>query len=88
MLRVEEHAVVLLDRVVLVALDLRADRDDAPGERGDLDLVRQMEPDLRDLLVLVLADEDALADRLDDLEGLLAALCTVTCVGYAAMIPA
>jgi hypothetical protein len=69
-LGVEQHAVVLPDRVVLVVVDLRADRDDAPRQRRDLDLVGQVQARLGLLLVLVLADQDPAADRLDDLEGL------------------
>ena len=69
-LGVEEDAVVLLDGVVGVVADLRGDGDDAPGEGGDLDLVGEVEAGLGLLAVFVLADEDAQADGLDDLEGL------------------
>ena len=72
MLRIEEHAVVLLDRIVGVAGDLGAHRHDPTGEGRDFDLVGEMDAALRDLLVLVLADEDALADRLDHLDRLVA----------------
>lgn len=53
---IEEDAVVLLDRIVLVARDLLADLDDATGDRWDFDLVGKMNPALGDLLVLILAD--------------------------------
>src|SRR5690606_3845528 len=42
-LGVEQHAVVLPDRIVIVGIDLGADGDDAPRERGDLDLVGQVD---------------------------------------------
>ena len=71
-LGVEEHPVVLLDRIVLVAVDLGADRDHAAGQGRDLHLVGQVDADLGDFLVLILAQKDAHSDRFNDFDGLLA----------------
>ena len=48
---IEEDLVVLAQRVVGVMLDLGADGDNAARERGNLDLVREVDADLGDLLV-------------------------------------
>jgi hypothetical protein len=69
LLRVEEHSIVLLDRIILVTIDLATDRDDPPGQGRYLDLVREMNPDLGDLLVLILPNEHTHADRLDNFDG-------------------
>src|SRR5262249_5740877 len=69
-LGVEQDAVVPLQGIITVLLNLRRNRDDPPRERGNLDLVRQVDPALGLLLVLVLPDQDPLADGLDNLEGL------------------
>lgn len=66
---VEENAVVLLDRVVLIARDLGADLDDTTCDRRDFDLVGQVNSGLRDFLVLVLSDQNAVAERLDCFDG-------------------
>ena len=86
MLRVEEHAVVLLNWIVLVALDFGAHRHHATGDRRDLDLVREVQANLRDLLVFVFANKNALADRFNDLKRLLL-LSAVSSVGHGAIIP-
>ena len=69
-LGIEQYPVVLLDRIVIIVFDLGADGDDPPGESRDLDLVRQVNAALGLLLVLILADQDAAADRLDGFQRL------------------
>ena len=69
LLGVEEHSIVLLDRIILVTIDLATDRDDPAGQGRYLDLVREMNPHLRDFFVLILPDEHPHADRFDDLDG-------------------
>ena len=64
--RVEQHLVILADRLVLVVLDRLADRDHPAGDDGNLVAVGQDDAALGLALVVVLADDDALADRLDD----------------------
>ncbi|MEY4822795.1 MAG: Adenine phosphoribosyltransferase [Planctomycetota bacterium] len=86
-LGVEEHPVVLLDRIVLVAFNLGAHGHHAAGEGRDLNLVGQVQTVLGDLLVLVLADQDPLAQRLDHFDGVLA-LATFARVGHGAIITA
>jgi hypothetical protein len=64
------NPVVALDGIVLVVFHLRADRDDPPGEGWYLDLVGQVDADLGHLAVLILADQDPVADRLHRLQRL------------------
>src|SRR5262245_58282394 len=65
---VEEHTVVLPDRVILVARNLGRNRNDPAGDGRNLDIARKLNTALGGLLVLVLAQQYALADRLDRFE--------------------
>jgi len=65
----------LCDRVVLVAFDFSRNGHDATSDGGNLDVAGQLNAALGGLLVLVLADQDALAERLDGLQLLFAAVC-------------
>ncbi len=58
---IEEHFVVLPDRLVLVVFDGLADGDDAAGDDGDLVAVGQDDAAFGFALVVVLANDDALA---------------------------
>src|SRR6185436_11926974 len=64
--RVEEHLVVLADRLILVIFDRLGDGDHAAGNDGDLVRIGQHDAAAGFSLVVVLTDDDALADRLDD----------------------
>lgn len=68
-LGVEEHTVVALDRVVVIPINFGADRNDASGQGGDLNLVGQVNARLGLLLIVVLAYQHTLADRLDNFDG-------------------
>ncbi len=77
LLWVEEDAVVLSDWVVGVVFDLGGDRDDAACDCGDFDFVWEMDPGLGLFFVLVLADENAGADRFDGFDfGVLCFACS------------
>ena len=65
---VEEDFVVLADGVVGIVFDDGRDRDHAPGDRGDLDFVGEVDPGLGLLFVFIFADEDAVADGFDGFE--------------------
>ena len=68
MLWIEEHAIILSDRVILIAIDLGTDRHHSSSQGWNLDLVRKMNTDLGDLAILVLANEDAVTNRFDGLD--------------------
>lgn len=67
-LGVEEDAVVAFDGVVEVFFDFGGDGEDAAGQGRDFDLVGQVDAGFGLLFVIVLAEEDSLAERLDDFE--------------------
>src|SRR5258706_1118796 len=66
--RIEQHLIVLPDRLILVVLDLLADRDHPAGDDGNLVTVGQDDAGAGLALVVILANDDALADGLDDVE--------------------
>lgn len=71
-LGMEQDLVVLAERHVFVVFDLGRDGDDAAGDRGDFGLVGQGNAPLGLPLGLVLADQDASADRFHVFQGALA----------------
>ena len=68
LLRIKEHPIVLLDGVVLIARNLSTDRDDPTCDGRNLDLVGQVNPNLSDLLILILTDENPVSNGLDGLD--------------------
>jgi len=64
---VEQDLVVLAQRDVGRVFNFSRDGNDPAGDRGDFDIVRQLDAALGLLLVLVLANQNALANRLDNL---------------------
>jgi hypothetical protein len=65
---IEQHLVVLAQRYIRRAFDLGGNCDDSAGDCGNFDVVRELDPALGLFLVLVLANQDALAYRLDSLK--------------------
>src|SRR4051794_5028493 len=63
---VEEDFVVLADGLVFVILDRLADGDDPAGDHGDFVAIGQDDSGSGFALVVILADDHALADGLDD----------------------
>src|SRR4051812_23567483 len=66
--RIEQHLVILPDRLILIILDLLADGDHAPGDDRNLVTVGQNNAGAGLALVVVLANDHALANGLDDVE--------------------
>src|SRR5437867_9731498 len=64
--RIEEHLVVLPDGLVLVVFDGLADGDDPAGNDGNFVAIGEDDAGFGLALVVILADDDALADGLDD----------------------
>lgn len=65
---VKKYPVVLGDWIIVVAIDLSGDRDDASCDSGDLDLVWKMDTRFGLLFVVVFSDQHALTDWLDNFE--------------------
>ena len=68
-LGVKEDAVVAFDWVFAFFFDESGDGDDSACDGGDFDFVGEVDTEFGLLFVVVLADEDALAQGLDDFEG-------------------
>ena len=67
---IEQHLVILLDRVVDVIRDLGTDSHDPASDGRNLNLVREMNANLGNLASLVLSDKDAVTEWLNHLDGL------------------
>jgi hypothetical protein len=65
---IEQDLVVLAKRDVRRVLDFGGDGDDAAGDGGNFYVVRQLNAALGLFLILILADQHAFADRLDDFQ--------------------
>lgn len=65
---IEEDFVVAFEGEHGVGFDFGGNSDDAAGDGGDFDVVRQADTTLGFLLIFILADEDAFADGFDNFE--------------------
>src|SRR4051794_40981892 len=65
---VKKNLIVLTNRLVLVVLNRLADSNHPTGDDGDLVAVGEDDTALGLALVVVLADDHALANRLNDIE--------------------
>ena len=65
MLRIKEHSVVLLNGIIVILGHFGRDSNYPPRNGGDFQTIWQVNSNLGDLLVLVLTDENALADGLN-----------------------